>query len=104
MRCSLYHVRISLSLRLSGVVGGVEVFDGSQSMTLGRSGFCSVVSSLRGVVTISVMWLISFMMFSFASDVSCWVRDVVMWSLARRLRSVVLLRNVLTSLWLVFVQ
>jgi hypothetical protein len=44
------------------------------------------------------------MMFTFASGVSCWVGDVVMWSLARRLRSVALLRNVPTSLWPVFVQ
>ena len=51
-----------------------------------------------------VMWLISFVMLIFTSGVSCWVRGVVVCSLARRLRSVALLRSVLTSLWTVFVQ
>ena len=50
------------------------------------------------------MWLISFMMFTFAPGVSCWVGGVVMYSLARRLRSVALLRNVMTSLSTVFDQ
>jgi len=51
-----------------------------------------------------VMWLISFMMSAFALDVSCWLGDVVIWSLAKRMRSVALLRIALTSLWTVFVQ
>jgi hypothetical protein len=102
MRCSLQHVRIFLSSRLSGVGGGMEVFVGRQSVTLGRSCLCSVVSSVGGMVSMLVMWLISFMLFTFASGVLCWVGVIVMWSLAKRLRSVALLRNVLTSLWILF--
>ena len=63
----------------------------------------SVVSSVGGMMSMLVMWLISFMMFTFASGVSCWVGSV-MWSLARRMRSVALLRNVVTSLWTFCVQ
>jgi len=65
----------------------VAVFVGSQSVTLGRGGLCSVASSVGNVVSMLVMWLISFMIFTFASGVSCWVRGVVMWSLVRRLRN-----------------
>ena len=82
----------------------MEVYVGRQSVTVGRKGFCSVASSAGGMVSMLVMWLISCMMFAFVSGVSCWVGGDVMWSLARRLRSVALLRNVLTSLWAVFVQ
>ena len=70
----------------------MELYIGRQSVKLFRRGLCSVVSSVGDMVNMLVMWLISFMMFTFA------------WSLARRLRSVALLRNVLTSLWTVFVQ
>ena len=52
-------------------------------------------------MSILMMWLISLFMFMFASSVSCWVGDV-MWSLARRLRSVALLHNMMTSLWTAF--
>ena len=48
-----------------------------QSVTLARSGLCSVVSSAGGMVSMLVMWLISFVMFIFASSVSCWVGGVV---------------------------
>ena len=71
-------------------------------MTVALSGLCRVVYSVGDMVSMMVMWLISFMMFTFASVVSCWVRGAVMWSMARRLRSVALLRNVMTSLWTVF--
>jgi len=84
--------------------GGVELFVGMHSVTLCRSDLCSVVSSVGGMVSILMMWLISFMMFTFASGVSCWGGGVVMYSLARRMRSVALLRNVMTFLWTVFVQ
>ena len=80
------------------------MFVARQSVTLCRSSLCSVVSSVGGMVSMLVMWLISFMMFAFAPGVSCWAGGVVMYSLARRLRSVALLRNVMTSLWIVFVQ
>ncbi len=50
-----------------------------------------------------VMWLISFVMFTSASGVHYLVGGVVMYSLVRRLKSVALLHNVLTSLWTVFV-
>jgi len=50
---------------------------GRQSVTLGRSGLCSVVSSAWGMVSMLVMCLISFVMFIFASSVSCWVGGVV---------------------------
>jgi hypothetical protein len=53
-------------------------------------------------VSILVMWLISSFMFTFASGVSCWVRGVAMRILDRRMRSVAILRTVLTSLWTVF--
>ena len=89
---------------MSGASGGVELFVGRQSVTLGRSGLCSVVCSVGGMVSMLVMWLISFVMFAFTSGVSCWVGGDVMFSLARRLRSVALLRNVLTALWTVFVM
>ena len=68
---------------------------------MGRRGLCSIVSSVGGMVSMLVMCLISFLMFTFASGVSCWVGGGVMWSLARRLRSVALLRSVMTSLWTV---
>ena len=77
---------------------------GRQSVTLARSGLCNVVSSVGDVVSMLVMWLISFVVFIFTSGISCWVRSIVVCSLARRLRSVALLRSVLTSLWIVFVQ
>ena len=89
---------------LSSVNEELEVFVGRQSVPLGRSGLCSIVYSVGGKVSMLVMWLTSFFMFIFASSVSCWVGGVVVWSLARRLRSVALLRSVLTSLWTVFVQ
>ncbi len=73
-------------------------------MTLARSGLCSVVSSVGGVVSMLVMRLISFVVFILTSSISCCVRGIVVCSLARRLRSVALLRSVLTSLWTVFVQ
>ena len=73
-------------------------------MRLGRRGLCSVVHSVGGMMSMLGLRLVSFMMFMFASSVSCWVRGAVMWSLARRLRSVALLRNVITSLWTGFVQ
>ena len=57
-------------------------------------------SSVEGMVSILLMWMISFMMFTFASGVSCWVGGV-MWSLDRRLRSMALLLSVMTSLWAV---
>jgi len=103
MRCSLHHVRISSSSRFSGACGGVEVFVGRQNVTLGRSSLCSDVNSMGGMVSMLVMWLNSFMMFTFAPGVSCWIGSVVMWSLARRLASVAVLRNVLTYLWTVLV-
>ena len=40
-------------------------------MTLGRSGLCRVVSSLGGMVSMLVTWMISFTMFAFESDVYC---------------------------------
>jgi hypothetical protein len=46
-------------------------------VSLARSGLCSVVSSVWGMVSMLVMWLISFVMFIFASGVSCWVGGVV---------------------------
>ena len=62
---------ISLYFRLSGAGVGVEVFVGMQSVKLGRSGLSSVVSSFGGVLSMMVaMWLISFMMSTFASGVS----------------------------------
>ena len=86
--------------KLSGGDGGVEVYVGRQGVPLGRRGLCSVVSIVGGMVSILVTWLISFVMFTFASGVSCcWVLGAMMWSLARRLRSVALLHNVLRSLW-----
>jgi hypothetical protein len=72
-------------------------------VTLCRSGLCSVVSSVGGMVSMLVMWLISLVLFRFALGVSCWLGGIVMYSLARRLRSVALLRNAMTSLWTVFV-
>ena len=45
-------------------------------MILARRGLCSVVSSVGGVMSILVMWLISLVMFIFASSVSCWVGGV----------------------------
>jgi hypothetical protein len=80
------------------------VFVGRQCVPLCRSGLCSAISSMGGMVSMLVMWLISFMMSAFALDVSCWLGDVVIWSLAKRMRSVALLRIALTSLWTVFVQ
>jgi len=54
------------------------------------------------MVSLLLMWLTSFGLFIFASKASCWVGGVVLWSLARRLRSVALLRTMLTSLRAVF--
>ena len=51
----LYHVWISLSSRLSGACGGVEMFAGRHSVPLDRSGLRSVVSSEEDLVSISVM-------------------------------------------------
>ena len=95
---------ISLLSGFSSVGEEFGVFVGRQSVILGRSGLCSVVPSVGGMVSMLVMWLISFVMFIFASIVSCWAGGVVVWSLARRLRSMALLRSVLTSLWTVFVH
>ena len=80
---------------LSSVGEEVGVFVGRQSVILGRSGLCSVVSSVKSMVSMLVMWLILFCMFILASGVSCLVGGVVVCSLARRLRSVALLRIVL---------
>ena len=95
---------MSLFSGLSSVGEGVGVFVGRKSVTLVRSCLYSVVYSVGGMVSMLVMWLISFDMFILASGVSCLVGGVVVWSLARRLRSVAMLRSVLTSLWTVFVQ
>jgi len=76
----------------------VEVFVGRQRTMISRSGLCSDVSSVGDRVSMLVMWLISIAMFVFVSGVFCWVGCVVTWSLARRRRSVTLLRNVPTSL------
>ena len=46
-------------------------------MTLARSGLCSVVSSLGGMMGMLVMCMISFVMCMFTSSVSCWVGGVV---------------------------
>ena len=54
-----------------------NVFVGRQSVTLALSGLCSVVSSVGGMVSMLVMYLISSVMFFGASGVSCWVGDVV---------------------------
>jgi hypothetical protein len=94
---------MSLVSGLSSVGEELGVFVERQSVRLGSSGLCSVVSSVGDMGSMLVMWLIPFVMFIFASSVSCWVGGVVVWSLARRLRSVALLRSVLTSLWTVFV-
>ena len=77
MRCSLQQARMSLFSMLYGVGGKLGVFVGRQSVTLARSGLCSVVSSMRGVVSMLVMWLISFVVFIFTSGISCWVRGTV---------------------------
>jgi hypothetical protein len=77
---------------------------GRQSVKFARICLCSVVSSVGGVVSMLVLWLISFVVFIFTSGISCWVRGIVVCSLARCLRSVALLRSVLTSLWTIFVQ
>ena len=102
MRCSLQQARMSFFSMLRGVGGELGLFVGRQSVTLARSGLCSVVSSVGGVLSMLVMWLISFLVFILRSGVSCCVRGIVVCSLARRLRSVTLLRSVLTSLWTVF--
>jgi len=60
-----------MSSKLFGGDGGMEVCVGRRSVTLGRMGLCSVVSSVGGIVSMLVMWLISFIMFTFASGVSC---------------------------------
>ena len=52
------------------------MFVGRQSVTLALSGMCRVVSSVGGLVSMLVMWLISLVMFIFASSVSCWVGGV----------------------------
>jgi len=56
MPCSLYHVRISSSLRLASADGGVEVFVGRQSVTLCRSGLCSVVYVVVVCVALFLVW------------------------------------------------
>ena len=50
---------------------------GRHSVILARSGLCSFVSSVGGVVSMVVMLLISFVMFIFTSGISCWVRGIV---------------------------
>ena len=50
---------------------------GRRSVALARSGLRSIVSSVGGMVIMLVMRLISFVMFIFASSVSCWVGGVV---------------------------
>ena len=62
---------------LYGVGEYLGVFVGRQSVTLARSGLCSVVSSVGGMVSMLVMCLLSFVIFIFASSVSCWVVGVV---------------------------
>jgi len=64
---------------------------------------CSVVSSVGGMVSMLVMWLISFMMFTFASCVLLG-RGCCDVKLDKRLRNVALLCNVMTSLWAVYDQ
>ena len=49
------------------------VFVGRQNVTIALSGICRVVSSAGDLVSMLVMWLISLVMFMFASSVSCWV-------------------------------
>ena len=87
---------------MSGDDDGMEVYVGRQSVSLGRRGLCSVVSSVGSMVSMLVTWLISFVIFTVASGVSCWVGGDVIWSVARRLRTLALLCNVLTSLWTIF--
>ena len=52
---------------------------GRHSEMLARSGLCSVVSNVGGMVSMLVMWLIAFVMFMFilTSGIFCWVRDIV---------------------------
>ncbi len=50
---------------------------GRHSVILARSGLCSFVSSVGGVVSMLVMWLISFVLFIITSGISCWVRGIV---------------------------
>ncbi len=88
-----------LSCRLLGAIGRVEMFVGRESVMLGCSGLCSVVSCVGSVVSMLVMCLISFVIFPFVSGVYYWIGCVVIWSLARRRGSVALLHNVPTYLW-----
>ncbi len=91
-----------MSLRLSGPGSGVEVFVGRQSVTFGPSGLCSDVSSVGGYGKYvgDVVHLVYDVYICLV--ISCWVEGVVIYSLARRLRSVAMLRNVSTSFWTVF--
>ena len=49
---------------------------GRHNVRLARSGLCSFVSSVGGIMSMLVMWLISFVIFSLTSGVSCWVGGV----------------------------
>ena len=67
---------MSLFSGLYGVGEEFGVFVGRQSLTLARSGLCSIVSSFGDMVSMLVMCLISFVVFIFASSVSCWMGGV----------------------------
>ena len=67
---------MSLFSELKGVGEEFRVFVGRQSVALARSSLCSVVSSLGGMGSMLVMWLILFVMFIFAPSESCWVEGV----------------------------
>ena len=62
---------------LCGVGEELGVLVGRQSVTFDRSGLRSFISSVGGVVSMVVMWLISFVMFIFTSGISCWVRGIL---------------------------
>jgi len=68
---------MSLFSGLSSVGEEVGVFVGRKSVTSGRSCLYSVVSSVRGMVSMLVTWLISCVMFILASEVFCLVGGVV---------------------------
>ena len=54
------------------------MFVGRHSVILAcYSGLCSFVSSVGGVVSMLVMWLISFVIFIITSGISCWVRGIL---------------------------
>ena len=67
---------MSLFSGLQGVGGELGVFVGRQSLTVALSDLCRVVSSVGALVSMLFMWLISLLMFIFASSVSCWVGGV----------------------------